>query len=154
MGEADGLSRVIADSSVDDFEDPEVALCLVITRRRSRIGEKSVIWSFARPSRGSNPHFRFSAFSDFSGFGFGVGLLAASDFAPRSPIFLEPSSRHGRCAIFVQHLTCQKLHRSAGCEYQPWLCLLFALNVDLSLHGLRLVLLRQSIPALSNRYRA
>ena len=62
MGEADGLSRVIADSSVDDFEDPEVALCLVITRRRSRIGEKSVIWSFARPSRGSNPHFRFSGY--------------------------------------------------------------------------------------------
>ena len=24
MGQADGLSRVIADSSLDDFEDPEV----------------------------------------------------------------------------------------------------------------------------------
>jgi len=53
----------------------------------------------------------FLVISDFSGFGFGVGLLAASDFAPRSPIFLEPSSRHGRCAIFVQHLTCQSTHR-------------------------------------------
>ena len=87
----------------------KVALCLVITRRRSRIGEKSVIWSFARPSRGSNPHFRL--FPTSRDFGLGVGLLAASDFAPRSPIFLEPSSRHGRCAIFVQHLTCRSTHR-------------------------------------------
>jgi len=36
MGEADGLSRVIADSSVDDFEDPEVRIAEVTLKRGSQ----------------------------------------------------------------------------------------------------------------------